>query len=68
MFEAIGLTVEETDTLTIPDLVALLQLTGGEATETQIRANISAGAPANADGTISLRRYGAWLDSLRKRT
>ena len=29
--------------------------------ESQIRADIDSGAPANADGTINLVHYAAWL-------
>ncbi len=30
-------------------------------TEAMVRADIDAGAPTNADGTINLVRYAAWL-------
>jgi len=30
-------------------------------TETMVRADIEAGAPTNADGTINLVHYAAWL-------
>jgi hypothetical protein len=47
--------------MTIPDAVALLQLEGSTVTEDEMRANIAAGAPKNADGTINLLRYCGWL-------
>ena len=35
---------------------------GGKAvTEAMLRADIDAGAPANADGSINLVHYAAWL-------
>jgi len=30
-------------------------------TETMVRADIEAGAPTNADGTVNLGHYAAWL-------
>jgi hypothetical protein len=39
-----------------------LTASGGKpVTVEMIRADIDAGAPVNADGTINLVRYGAWL-------
>lgn len=52
--------------MTIPDAAALLQLTGSEATEEEIRANITAGAPVNPDGSIDLLKYAGWLVQTRK--
>lgn len=34
---------------------------GGEVTEAMLRADIDAGAPTNADGSINLVHYAAWL-------
>lgn len=39
----------------------LSRLGGGGATEAMLRADIDAGAPTNADGTINLVHYAAWL-------
>jgi hypothetical protein len=48
--------------LDIADLAKLLRSSGSRhASEAAIRADIDAGAPANADGTINLVHYGAWL-------
>lgn len=48
--------------LTIPDAAKLLSKAGGRVIRTdQIEADIAAGAPTNADGTISLISYAAWL-------
>jgi hypothetical protein len=46
----------------IPDAARLLSRVGSQpVTETMLRADIAAGAPTNADGTINLVRYAAWL-------
>lgn len=48
--------------LRVADAAALLSKVGGERiTEAMIRENIRAGAPTNADGTINLVHYAAWL-------
>jgi len=48
--------------LALPDAVRLLVKVGGPSiTETMLRADLAAGAPTNADGTINLVRYAAWL-------
>lgn len=48
--------------LPIDRLAALLQAAGGTTVDAErIRADIAAGAPVNADGTVSLISYGAWL-------
>lgn len=57
----LGMTTEETRRLSIPDFIALMELSGGTITEEEIQATISAGAPVNEDGTIDLQQYGAWL-------
>lgn len=61
MPEPIGISVKELESMSVPDAVALLQLEGSTATEEEMRANIDAGAPVNADGTINLLRYCGWL-------
>lgn len=46
----------------ISTAAALLRAQGARhLDEAAIRADIVAGAPVNADGTISLFAYGAWL-------
>ena len=48
--------------LSAADLAALLTRAAGVRIETQdIEADIDAGAPTNADGTINLVHYAAWL-------
>lgn len=48
--------------LTPSDLARVLSLAGGEAvSEADVRADMDSGAPANADGTLSLVTYAAWL-------
>ena len=39
----------------------LTRLGGKPVTEAMLRADIDAGAPANADGTLNLVKYAAWL-------
>ena len=39
----------------------LAQASGTTITEQQIRDDVAAGAPSNADGTIHLVRFTAWL-------
>ena len=44
------------------DAARLLAKAGGEpVTEAMIRADITDGAPTNADGTVNLLHYAAWL-------
>lgn len=46
----------------IPDLARLLAASGArQADAERIRLDIDAGAPTNADGTINLVHYAAWL-------
>jgi hypothetical protein len=46
----------------IPDAARLLTAVGGQAvTEATIRADMEAGAPTNADETLNLVHYAAWL-------
>ena len=46
----------------IPDAVRLLSRLGGKPiSESQILADIKSGAPVNADGTLNLVDYAAWL-------
>jgi hypothetical protein len=40
---------------------ALSQVGGDPVTEVMLRTDIDAGAPTNADGTLNLVHYGAWL-------
>ena len=48
--------------LTVADAARLLARVGGQAvTVEMLQADLSAGAPANADGTINLVHYAAWL-------
>jgi len=48
--------------MTIEDAAKLLTKAGGvRISEAQIRADIEANAPTNADGTINLVHYAAWL-------
>ena len=48
--------------IAVEDLARLLSAAGGTAIDAdQIRADIDAGAPTNADGTINLVHYAAWL-------
>ncbi len=50
--------------LTVADAAHLLTRVGGQAvSEAAIRADVAAGAPANADGTLNLVLYAAWLVS-----
>ena len=39
----------------------LTRLGGNPVTESMLRADIDAGAPTNADGTLNLVHYTAWL-------
>jgi len=48
--------------LSVADAARLLNRVGGKSiTEATLRADIAAGAPTNADGTINLVHYCAWL-------
>lgn len=48
--------------LPVADAARVLTRLGGKAvTEDMLRADIDAGAPANADGTLNLVYYAAWL-------
>ncbi|GIW80412.1 MAG: hypothetical protein KatS3mg105_2219 [Gemmatales bacterium] len=48
--------------LTLADAARLLAKAGGwKITKEMIEADIAAGAPTNADGTINLVHYAAWL-------
>ena len=48
--------------LRIDDLVQFLKSVGSAAVSREIiEADIAAGCPVNADGTISLPKYAAWL-------
>ena len=48
--------------MTAGQVAKVLRAAGARGlTEKMIRADIDAGAPANADGTINLVHYTAWL-------
>jgi hypothetical protein len=48
--------------LTVADAARLLTKAGGQPVSIEmIEADLAAGAPANADGSINLVHYGAWL-------
>lgn len=48
--------------LPLEQAAALLHRSGSQrVTVVSLRADIAAGAPANADGTLNLIAYGAWL-------
>ncbi|MFO0826723.1 MAG: hypothetical protein U0572_01130 [Phycisphaerales bacterium] len=48
--------------LDVDDVVRLLRASGSRhASADRVRADIDAGAPTNADGTVHLVHYGAWL-------
>ena len=48
--------------LSVEAVVLLLKRSGSrQATVDTVRADLAAGAPQNADGTINLIAYGAWL-------
>ena len=48
--------------LTIEDLARVLKASGStRATVEVLRADLDVGAPANADGTVNLVHYAAWL-------
>jgi len=48
--------------LSVDDAARLLARAGGGGVTTDmLRADIEAGAPVNADGTVNLVHYAAWL-------
>lgn len=48
--------------LTVADAARLLTRAGGQpVTAAMTEADLAAGAPANADGTLNLVHYAAWL-------
>jgi hypothetical protein len=48
--------------LTLADAARLLSKAGGQPlTEDMLQDDVAAGAPTNADGTINLVHFGAWL-------
>jgi hypothetical protein len=48
--------------LSLADAARLLTRTGGPTvTAAMLQADVAAGAPTNADGTINLVHYAAWL-------
>jgi hypothetical protein len=57
--EAAGL---NPNALALADAARLLARVGGQAvTIEMLQADLAAGAPTNADGTINLVHYAAWL-------
>lgn len=51
--------------LAVADLARVLTAAGGRAvTVDQIEADLADGAPRNADGTVNLVNYAAWLVSV----
>jgi hypothetical protein len=57
--EATGL---NPNALSLADAARLLARVGGQAvTIEMLQADLAAGAPTNADGTINLVHYAAWL-------
>ena len=50
------------NSLTPADVARLLTRAGGQPVRVEtIQADLGAGAPANADGTLNLVHYAAWL-------
>ena len=48
--------------LTVADVARLLTRAAGQSvTVEMLQADLAAGAPANADGTLNLIHYAAWL-------
>jgi len=48
--------------MALPDAAKLLSAVGGSpVTEEMLREDLGLGAPANADGTLNLVHYAAWL-------
>ena len=48
--------------LTVAQAIKVLSAAGGRRiTEDMLRADIDAGAPVNANGTLNLVHYAAWL-------
>ena len=48
--------------LTVADAARLLTKVGGQpVTNAMLETDLAAGAPANADGSINLVHYAAWL-------
>jgi hypothetical protein len=48
--------------LPVADAARLLARVGGQAVSVEmLQADVAAGAPTNADGTINLVHYAAWL-------
>lgn len=48
--------------MTLQDAAAVLSKAGGHVSVETLEKHIAAGAPANADGAISLIHYAAWLN------
>ena len=55
-------TIPSLTALTVAQAAKVLSTAGGRSiTEEMLRADIDAGAPVNADGTMNLVHYTAWL-------
>ena len=53
--------------LALADAARLLTRLGGRAvTEAMLREDVTAGCPTNADGTLNLVSYAAWLMAARR--
>ncbi len=60
-YQALGSSLRIT-ALSIQDVAKVLSRTGNKPlTEEMIREDIAEGAPMNADGTMNLLAYAAWL-------
>jgi len=50
--------------LSLADAAKVLSASGaGRVTVEMLREDVAAGAPTNADGTLNLVRYAAWLNA-----
>jgi len=50
--------------LTLADAARILSAAGGQrVTPEMLQEDVAAGAPTNADGTINLLNYAAWLNA-----
>jgi hypothetical protein len=57
------------DSLAFADAAKLLTAAGGKTvTPKMIQGDLEAGAPKNADGTVNLVHYAAWLVGKMRRT
>lgn len=55
--------------LSLADLARVLAAAGGQAVDVAaLQADVAAGAPRNADGTVNLVHYVAWLVVMEERS